>query len=74
MGTYREKKEMVKSKEYEDNMKKKDRRTAENEKVRKSEMNEEQKLRKELSCHAGTTAKQYEDNVYSLKNRAMQQY
>jgi hypothetical protein len=42
--------------------------------MRKSVMNEEQQLQKELSCQAGTTAKQYEDNVYSLKNRAMQQY
>jgi hypothetical protein len=65
---------VVKSKEYEDDMEKKDRRRTESEKVRNGEMNEEQKLQKELSCQAGRTAKQYEDNVYSLKNRAMQQY
>jgi hypothetical protein len=54
---------MVNSKEYEDDMEKKDRRRKESEEMRKREMNEEQELRKELSCQAGRTAKQYEDNV-----------
>ncbi len=59
---------MVKSKEYEDDMEKKNKRRSESDKV-----NEKKRAMNELSCQAGTTAKQYEDNVYSLKNRAMQQ-
>jgi ribosomal protein S30 len=54
-------------------MEKKDRRMTESEKVRKSEMNEEQKLQKNFHARRDN-CKKYEDNVQFEKNRAMQQY